>query len=67
MRQSFNQGTPIEEQIGRRVKIHTGHKHMDRQGPGKPRKRPDPRILPRLRRFKARVRAYWAGEVDECP
>lgn len=67
MRQDFDQSVPIEEQISRRIKVHTGHKHQHRPGPGRPRKNRNPTIAAKFRKLKALVRSYWRGEVDECP
>lgn len=68
MHQTFDRDVPLEEQVRRAgIKAHTGRKHQHRIGPGKPRKRPNPGVLGRVRKVKARVRAYWRGESDEYP
>jgi hypothetical protein len=69
MRIEFPQGTPIDEQIRRRIKVATGRKHQGRPGPGKPKKGPRVAALKtgKARALKKRVRMYWAGELDEFP
>lgn len=68
MRKSFDQSVPLHEQISRITKTQTGRKHQHRIGPG--RKQPQKlsaMALKKQRAFRAKVRAYWAGEVDEFP
>lgn len=71
MRVEFKNGTPIEDQIKRRIKVKTGHKHQARPGPGKAQREGKAKwqaqkvAKDRLRRKK--VAAYWAGEREEFP
>jgi hypothetical protein len=65
MRITFPQGTPIEDQIGRRPKVSTGRKHTGAPRPGRPPKQVDPFKVKRMKQHKKRVAAYWRGDVDE--
>jgi hypothetical protein len=68
MHQTFDHRVPLEEQLMRTgIKTHTGRKHQHRIGAGKPRKRPNPNVLPRIQKLKRKVAAYWRGETDEYP
>ena len=74
MRRDFDSKVSQGEALLRIPKIHTGHKHMHKKGPGRisaeqRRKRRHVQAVQRGKRKKqlAATRAYWSGESDEHP
>lgn len=72
MRRDFDSKVSQGEALLRIPKIHTGHKHMHKNGPGRVaedqrRKRRHVQAIQRAKRKKqlAATRAYWRGEADE--
>jgi hypothetical protein len=71
---TFDRTVPIQDQISRRIKTKTGRKHRHAKGPGRVAAEKRAKAMQACKvkqakrgRYLKRVRAYWAGEIDEHP